>query len=144
MSQMFVSAINFNNGCAAGASTCPMDWNTSKVTNMSIMFLNATKFNQDISRKTGTDTNWDNSSTGNDYWYTGSVNAVANMNSTFSGASAFNRDIDNWCVSGFAGTPTTFSSLTTDKLPLFGSTGAARCPQRAICTGTPNPDGTCP
>jgi surface protein len=158
MSYMFYAATNFNNGCAAGASTCPMNWNTSQVTNMQQVFRNATKFNQDISRKTGSVNQpngvisdngaFDNTPTSDDAWYTGSVTASGNMSSTFSGASNFAQDLDNWCVSGFTGNPG-LGYTATGKVPLFGSTGAARCPLRAPCTGTgalgiPNPDGTCP
>jgi surface protein len=153
MAFMFNGATNFNNGCAAGVATCPMNWNTSNVTSMQSMFRNATDFNQDISRKPvsnistdQTSTSYDNSTSSDDAWYTGSVIVDANnsMNNMFNGATAFNQDLDNWCVSGFTGVPLSFSSLAANKRPLFGATGAARCPLRAPCTGTPNADGTCP
>jgi surface protein len=52
-------------------------WNTSNVTNMSYMFLNATNFNQDIG-------NWDTSK-------------VTNMVGMFLDANNFNKDyISNW------------------------------------------------
>ena len=77
---MFAGATAFNNGCAAGATTCPMNWaDTSKVTSFGSMFLDAVTFNQDISG-----------------WNTGKVTSAENM---FKGAIAFNRDISNWNVS---------------------------------------------
>jgi surface protein len=157
MNSMFVSASKFNNGCVQGVSTCPMNWNTSKVTTMQGMFQGATNFNQDISRKPGSNTctgptcgTFENNTTSpitysDDAWYTGSVTNAANMNLTFSAASNFAQDLDNWCVSGFTGTPGGFGYSVTGKVPLFGATGVAgQCPQRAPCAGTPNADGTCP
>jgi hypothetical protein len=155
MAFMFQNATNFNNGCAAGVATCPMNWNTSNVITMRSMFLNATDFNQDISRKPvsnistdQTSTSYDNSTSSDDAWYTGSVivDAINSMNNMFNGATAFNQDLDNWCVSGFTGAPTNFAPLlAADKRPLFGATGVAgQCPLRAPCAGTPNADGTCP
>jgi surface protein len=55
------------------------NWNVSNVLNMSSMFFNATKFNQDIS-------SWD-------------VSKVTDMSSMFSSAENFNKDISNWNVS---------------------------------------------
>ena len=54
-------------------------WDTSNVTDMSIMFYGATAFNQDIG-------SWDTSS-------------VTSMNSIFENATAFNQDIGNWDTS---------------------------------------------
>ena len=54
-------------------------WDTSSVTDMFAMFLNASAFNQDIG-------NWDTSN-------------VTNMQFTFDGASAFNQDIGSWDTS---------------------------------------------
>jgi len=55
------------------------EWNTSGVTNMLNMFLNANSFNQDIG-------SWDTSS-------------VKNMKSMFFSASSFNQDISSWDTS---------------------------------------------
>ncbi len=54
-------------------------WDTSNVTDMSIMFYEATAFNQDIG-------SWDTSS-------------VTTMNSIFENATAFNQDIGSWDTS---------------------------------------------
>ena len=54
-------------------------WDTSNVTDMSIMFYGATAFNQDIG-------SWDTSS-------------VTSMNSIFENATAFNQDIGSWDTS---------------------------------------------
>ena len=54
-------------------------WNTSGVTNMARMFLNARNFNEPIGR-------WD-------------VSAVENMSGMFRGASRFNQPIGNWDTS---------------------------------------------
>ncbi len=55
------------------------NWNTSEVTNMSLMFYQATAFNQDIG-------SWNTSE-------------VTNMNSMFYDATAFNQDIGSWDTS---------------------------------------------
>jgi surface protein len=55
------------------------EWNTSRVTNMSTLFENATTFNENIGC-------WD-------------VSSVKFMNSMFEGATAFNRSIGSWNVS---------------------------------------------
>jgi hypothetical protein len=142
MHAMFHSATNFNQNIGS--------WNTSAVTAIDYMFQGAGRFNQNISRKPVSNistnpasTSYENSTTSDDAWYTGSVNASGSMSSTFNGASNFAQDLDNWCVSGFTGNPG-LGYTATGKVPLFGSTGAARCPLRAPCTGTPNADGTCP
>jgi surface protein len=68
-------------------------WNTSKVTVMQSMFrsFGTTVFNQDISQKVI------NSGLPNEYiaW---DVSKVTIFNSTFSGATSFNKDINNWDV----------------------------------------------
>ena len=77
---MFAGATAFNNGCAAGAQTCPMNWsNTGKFDSVNSMFFDAVTFNQDISG-----------------WTMGEVTDAQDM---FKGATAFNQDISNWNVS---------------------------------------------
>ena len=79
--------VNMNNlfrvgGVHGGTTTFNADishWDTSDVTSIFAMFLDATSFNQDIS-------NWDTSN-------------VTNMEFTFDGASAFNQDIGSWDTS---------------------------------------------
>ncbi len=69
----------------AGNLTARSDAGTpdmSSVTNMSLMFNDATSFNQDIG-------SWD-------------VSQVTDMSSMFNGADAFNRDIESWDVSQVA------------------------------------------
>ena len=93
----------FNNGEAAGTSSEPLVWNTSKVTNLASMFADNASFNQDISS-----------------WV---VSNVTNMGSMFSGATSFNQDISGWNVSN--GTDfsnfahNTSSAWTSDKKPTF-------------------------
>ena len=55
------------------------DWHTSRVTNMSSLFMDAEDFNDDIG-------NWD-------------VSSVEDMSEMFSGAKNFNQDIGDWDVS---------------------------------------------
>ena len=55
-------------------------WDVSGVTNMSVMFYDATSFNQDIG-------SWD-------------VSSVTNMGGMFTNAKSFNQDIGSWDVSG--------------------------------------------
>jgi surface protein len=66
----------FNNGGSPSIS----GWNTSKVTNMSLMFEDCSQFNQPI----GT---WD-------------VSKVTNMDKMFAEAVSFDQDLSNWDVSG--------------------------------------------
>ena len=54
----------------------PLNWDTSKVTNMRSMFTDAISFDQPIR-------DWDTSN-------------VTNMNSMFLHAESFNQDISNW------------------------------------------------
>ena len=55
------------------------DWDTSQITDMSLMFSEASSFNQDIS-------GWDTSN-------------VTNMEGMFEGAKLFNQNISNWNTS---------------------------------------------
>jgi surface protein len=151
MSYMFYGVSNFNNGCAAGASTCPMNWNTSKVTNMQEVFRHATKFNQDISRKANSVSTYtpaagfQNTPTSDDAWYTGcvgrngmtpiggtgtcpgtapspAVTVSTAMNGMFQGATLFNQNLTNWCVSQYASMPTGFATVPAwTQRPVWGT-----------------------
>jgi len=114
--QMFYNANSFNNGFALGVPN-QLPWNTSNVTNMSFMFSNNPAFNSNLG--TGT-TPWNVSkvttfqsmcqgaskfNNGNDTapinnWNIGgSVTGTITLESMFSSASAFNREISGWDVS---------------------------------------------
>jgi len=67
-------------------------WDTSSVTNMITMFLQATAFNADIS-------GWDTSN-------------VTSMHAMFLQATAFNADISNWDTSGVTNMSSMFYSAT--------------------------------
>lgn len=115
------------------------NWNTSKVTTMSIMFQFQLNFNQDISTKVvtvgdSTYTAWDtlnvtnmsfmfNSGSGNDGSFNQNINnwntiKVTNMSDMFSNQKAFNQLIDNWNVSlvtAFNGTTPTSTGFMAGK-----------------------------
>jgi surface protein len=65
-------------------------WDTSNVTNMNKLFQSSTTFNQDIS-------NWD-------------ISNVTNMGSMFSNARAFNKDIGGWDTSSVTNMSYTFTN----------------------------------
>lgn len=103
MSQMFLYATAFNNGCDEGIFTCPLTWDTSEVTNMGGLFQGAEAFNQDV--------------TDFDMW---DVTSTATM---FAGAIAFN----NGCAAGDTSCPLEFvggntASLTTVASMFEGAT----------------------
>ena len=75
MSSMFYNNTAFNNGGSADIN----NWDTSRVTSMTNMFLGASAFNQPIN-------NWD-------------VSNVTSMSSMFYVATSFNQPLDNWDVS---------------------------------------------
>jgi surface protein len=112
MAGVFAFAGAFNNGCAAGVTTCPLQWDTSAVESMFEMFRNASVFNQDIN----------NDADGN--WNTANVTDFERM---FEDATAFNQDLSSWCVSGVGAAPFNFASGTP-----AGFTGA-RQPQWGTC-----------
>lgn len=93
----FNFATVFNNGAAPGVST-PMNWNTSKVNRMTLLFSWAEAFNADIST-----------------WDTG---AVTNLASTFYKASKFNQNISTWNTSSVTNMQSTFGVATTFNQPL--------------------------
>ena len=90
-------------------------WDVSSATNMGGMFQYAYVFNQDIS-------NWDVSSAedmSTMFYYTSSFNqdigdwdvsSASNMNSMFNGASAFNQDIGDWKTSSVTRMDTMFAN----------------------------------
>ncbi|MBU3717218.1 MAG: BspA family leucine-rich repeat surface protein [Actinobacteria bacterium] len=100
MLNTFYGATAFNNGCPSGATTpaCPLNWNTSNVTNMGLMFYNATAFNQNINS-----------------WNTASVSA---MNFMFAGAHAFNQPISNWNTSNVTNMSNMFSNALAFNQPI--------------------------
>ena len=118
MVNMFNGASKFNNGFASGNGIGnQLPWNTSACTSMSNMFLNATAFNSnlgtgttpwDVSKVTTFQgmfnvaskfNNGDDSAPINNWNIGGSVTGTITLESMFSSASAFNRDISGWDVS---------------------------------------------
>jgi len=93
----FAFATVFNNGAAPGVST-PMNWNTSKVNRMTLLFNWAEAFNADISQ-------WDTS-------------AVTSLASTFYKASRFNQNISTWNTSSVTTMQSTFGVATAFNQPL--------------------------
>lgn len=79
LSNVFASAIVFNNGDIAGQSNKPLQWDTSNVTTMIGMFKSAAQFNQNLD-------SWDTSN-------------VTDMSQMFYGAKAFNGNISTWDTS---------------------------------------------
>jgi hypothetical protein len=125
---MFAGARAFNNGCAAGVITCPMNWaDTSKFESVDSMFLDAVNFNQDISGwNTGKVTNaedmfrgaitfnWDISN-----W---NVSELVLANNMFQDAHAFNQDISSWTVSSIKNATAMFMDARAFNQPLGGWT----------------------
>lgn len=86
MSQLFLYATAFNNGCGAGVFTCPLTWNTSNITDMGGLFQGAEDFNQAV--------------TSFDVW------DVTSFDTMFAGAIAFNNGCapaDTTCPMEFTG-----------------------------------------
>ena len=86
MESMFKDSSAFNDADISG-------WDTSTVTNMNGVFLNATDFNQPIS-------GWDTSN-------------VLSMHSMFAGATSFNQDISDWQMVSNPVVQFMFSGATT-------------------------------
>ena len=86
-------------------------WDTSGVTNMSMLFYDKRDFNEDISR-------WN-------------VSNVVNMNDTFNGATSFNGDLSCWDVGQVQHMYSTFQGATSFDRQLGGawatSTGTKGC-----------------
>jgi len=94
-------------------------WDTSSVAEMGAMFRNATAFNQDIG-------SWDTSSVTN--MFNMFVNAtsfnqdigswdtssVTNMSNMFNNATSFNQDLTGWCVGNFGSLPAGFATGATN------------------------------
>ena len=97
MSQLFLYATAFNNGCGAGVFSCPLTWDTSSATDMGGLFQGAEAFNQDV--------------TGFDMW---DVTSTATM---FAGAIAFN----NGCATGVTTCPMVFAGGNTANLATIAS-----------------------
>ena len=83
MNYMFNFATSFNNGDLTNTGQNPLNLDTSNVTTMINMFVNAQSFNQPIN-------------TSVNYWNTSSVTDMSNM---FRGAQSFNQPIGNWDTS---------------------------------------------
>ncbi|WP_170309806.1 BspA family leucine-rich repeat surface protein, partial [Seonamhaeicola maritimus] len=94
----------FNNCTALGGGTGNWNWDTSTITDMSYMFLNATNFNQNIgSWNTASVTNMRDMFNGASSFNQniGALNTanVLNMRNMFQNASSFNQDIGTWNTS---------------------------------------------
>ena len=80
------------------------NWDVSNVTNMNYMFSDAKSFNQDIGK-------WD-------------VSSVTNMIQMFEDATSFNQDLTQWCVSNIDSEPIYFSDnsgLSPANHPVWGT-----------------------
>ncbi len=92
-------------------------WNTSNVTNMSLMFFNATSFKQNIrywavSIVTDMGGMFDEAESFNQDISSWDVSSVTNMVTMFSGATAFNQDISSWDVSNVTDMRSMFNSVS--------------------------------
>jgi len=49
---------------------------------------------------------------------------VTNMDRMFTNADAFNQNLSGWDVSNISSAPTYFSQMTSENLPIWGTTGS--------------------
>ncbi len=105
----------------AYALNVTLNWNTSKVVNMTGAFQYATSFNQPL--------NWDTTSATNiSYMFFGATSFnqplnwnttnVTNMSVIFYGATAFNGDINSWVTSNVTNMSSAFSGASSFNKPL--------------------------
>ena len=125
MEHVFAGATIFNNGEASGASTKPLNFDTTNVTTMANMFENADAFNQDIG-------GWNVSNVTNmSFMFAGNfvnptifnqnisgwdVSQVTDMEAMFQNDTSFNQDLSVWNINVALKTgsePTNFSINTT-------------------------------
>ena len=90
-----------------------VEWDVSRVTDMSAMFLGAESFNVDISK-------WD-------------VSRVTDMNTMFRGAQAFDGDISKWDVSRVANMDKMFCEGMSFNRSYAGLLGSIRRHQKTEC-----------
>ena len=109
MRGLFAGARAFNQGSNGTHNGDINTWDTSKVTDMYMMFGSAYAFNRYIG-------DWD-------------VSSVTNMGGMFDGARDYNQDMTLWCVSQFSSEPSGFSlnnSISNSNKPVWGT-----CPNPA-------------
>jgi hypothetical protein len=99
---LFYNTTLFNNGQAPGASTAPLNWDTSNVEDLHSAFNAASSFNQDLP--------WDTSKVTNMRYIFGNallfnrplnwdVSKVETMSHAFANAIVFNQSLANWTLS---------------------------------------------
>jgi surface protein len=143
---MFQNTAKFDNS----GSTSISGWTTSAVTNMSVMFYRALKFNQpigdwDVSNVTNMPSMFQEAPLFNQPLSGWNTSKVSNMQSMFYGTTAFNQPIGNWNVSAVTfftnfmalKTPSTFSATNlTDIYTGWTSGGKTVQTGRTISFGT--------
>ena len=115
ISNMFYVARVFNNGCLENNFSCPLNFDTSKVTDMYLMFYYAERFNQslnfDTSNVTAIQQMFSSAKKFNQPLNFNTSN-VTDMNSMFNNATNFNQDLSSWCVSKIGSKQINFDSNT--------------------------------